>query len=284
MHVGDNVTQAEYNAHCGDSDSWVHGQFALGGKIYFRLGAVNYNWGNYNSISNGTYYIVDPETSKWKNFYPRQRKTSGTVTNTNRLVLDSDEYPTNATVNGISMELLASINSTEKMYICTHVANDTAPGNSYEMASVWCRCAGDGGTPLTYNNSDTVTYKTFNGTGLTGKEISIRISGGIPRYFIRRANGPAGARITTAYLARTVTLNVSTGGTATISATSLTRGGTATINITSIANGYSFGSVTASGGTITENTAGSKYTFTMATPAVNATVTVKFKASVPKVD
>lgn len=284
MHVGDNVTQAEYNAHCGASDSFMHGQFALGGKIYFRLGAVTYNWGNWNSISHGTYKIIDPDTSNWKNFYPRKRTTSGTVTNPTRLVLDSDEYPTNATLNGVSMELLASINYTENMYICTHVANDTAPGNSYQMAQVWCRCTGDGGTPLTYAGSDTVTYKSFNGTGLAGKEISIRASGGNARYFVRRANGPAGARITTAYLSRTVSLSVGTGGTATISATSLKRGGTATINITSISNGYTLNSVTATGGTITPVTVGSKYTFTMATPAVNATVTVKFKASVPKVD
>ena len=184
------------------------------------------------------------------------------------LQLESDEYPTTIALsgygNGAGWENSSSYVASATLYLCTLSGSTRSNDQSLWSFSVDGNRASSPtfsaktlSSPTNYQNKVLYIYSAQNSIG-----------------FYSANSGYATFTFNTAYAPGTITVNSNSGGTVTLSSNSLSRGQTATIT-TNCNAGFSVLSITATGGTITQNSSTS-YTFTMNTPAQNATIDVTF--------
>ena len=231
---------------------------------YFGQAIVN-NWGLwYNAGSGGNVNLV---TKIKKNASATYTSAFATGPSDGQvLTLDSDEYPTGITFHGqYVVQNMHSDPRNANFMLCDANRNHIhylfyTDGWGYQLdgdqkvAASICNKSNQSWTDLAGATLG------FSRSGLNGNEISA--------IFHQQVD------ITTAYLSRTITVNVSGPGTATISANSLTRNQTANLTLTPT-SGYIVSNVVASAGTLTR-TSPVAYTFTMPQPAQNITITVTF--------
>ena len=190
------------------------------------------------------------------------------------VTLDGDEYLTGISFNTDTLCNMATSYNVAALSICdsngsnVHVLFDetTVPGTPSGVSPP------EGVAPSVANKSGQ------NWSNLAGKTIALKKVRG-SKWGIYWPHHTL-ITLTTAYLARSVSINANSGGTVTINNNSLTRGQTATVTVT-CNSGYRVFSITAQNGTLTQNQNGT-YTFTMASPAQNAIIDVTFgKANQP---
>ena len=224
---------------------------------YFGQAIVN-NWGLwYNAGNGGEANLV---TKIKKNASATYTSAFATDPSDKQVLkLDNDEYPTGITFYGqYVVQNMHSDPRNANFMLCDANRNNIhylfyVSGNEKVAASV-CNKSNQSWTDLAGATLG------FSRSGLNPYDISA--------IFHQQID------ITTAYLARTITVNVSGPGTATISANSLTRNQTANLTLTPT-SGYKVSNVVANAGTLTR-TSPVAYTFTMPQPAQNITITVTF--------
>lgn len=231
---------------------------------YFGQAIVN-NWGLwYNAGYGGDANLV---TKIKKNASATYTSAFATDPSDGQvLTLDSDEYPTGITFYGQYVVqnmhrdprnanfMLCDMNRNNIHYLFYAEGWGYSLGGDQKIPASVCNKSGQNWTDLTGATLG------FSRSGLNANEIS--------PIFHQQVD------ITTNYLTRSITINVTGSGTATANTYSLLRGNTAIITVTPSAH-YIISSVTANHGTITRST-GTTYTFTMSTPAVNTTINVTF--------
>ena len=194
------------------------------------------------------------------------------------LKLEADEYPTGVSLSGKITSL--SYNTNVTLALC-----DSEGNNSHTLKTVWCEgptttdpdIGGSG-----YPENHPVQLSSFNvssvaWTNLAGCVLALsRPSSETYNYYSKNTiiENTATINVSTAYIAKPITINTVGAGTATASANSCTRGQVITLTLTP-AIGYKVGNVVATGGTLAR-TSSTTYTFTMPTPAQNITITVNF--------
>lgn len=191
------------------------------------------------------------------------------------LKLASDEYPTGVSFSGNILSLGYNVNVT--LALC-----DSNGNNSHTLNTAYCE--GPTTTPVSEGGTGYTEYHPVALSKYNVSSVSWTNLAGCILALYRPNNeqyakntvirNTATINVTTGYLTRTVTVSAGTGGSATISNSSLSRGQSATVTITCNAH-YVINSVTATGGNLTR-TSGNVYTFTMSSPAVNTTISVTF--------
>lgn len=185
------------------------------------------------------------------------------------LQLESDEYPTTVALSGYGngagwANSSSEYDTTVTLYLCTlsgstrsNIQSLWSFGIDAGSVAVPTYAAKTLSNPTNYQNKVLYLYAVQNAASLYSAN-----------------SGYATFTFNTAYVPGTITVNSNSGGTVTLSSNSLSRGQTTTIT-TNCNAGFSVLSITATGGTITQNSSTS-YTFTMNTPAQNATIDVTF--------
>lgn len=178
--------------------------------------------------------------------------------------LDSDEYVTGISFNG---NTIYNMNPNGSRHGCFAICDSN--GGAVHLLNPWdTMVPGDyGSVPASVANKS-----GQNWTDLAGKTIALGKMQGDKWAIYWRDHRKV--TLTTDYLARTITTNVSGPGTFTLSSSSLKRNQTANLTLTPT-SGYKVGNVVASAGTLTR-TSPVAYTFTMPQPAQNITLTITF--------
>ena len=228
-----------------------------------------------------TGYLGPTESTIWGTTFiaPLQANTTGRLilssgdiwglSNGIGFQMDSDEYPTTIALSGYTNGAGWANNHNEyattvTLYLCTLSGSTRA-----NQQSLWS-------FNVEHSSSLQPTYsaKTLSSpTNYQNKTLYIYASQNIARFYSANS-GYATFTFNTTYVPGTITVNSNSGGTVTLSSNSLSRGQTATIT-TNCNAGFSVLNITATGGTITQNSS-TTYTFTMSTPAQNATIDVTF--------